>query len=197
MKHLITKTYHLGAMTPTQIAAQALQDIANAANNEKILIEIESRKHTTTLEVKEVDDVTNAPTYFKMANAYARRNHFGRATRVIPGDTYAILTAQSAGYRKTSTGDYVHKAYLRHFGWKNTYYQALECCVMIPRINPAPQRYYIINKISNRTELVLSGNLLDVQNYYHRHYDPLTFCLTDSATKEGAALPDLIIVTGV
>lgn len=30
------------------------------------------------------------------------------------------------GYRKHTTGEYVPKSYLCHFGWKNTYYQPAE-----------------------------------------------------------------------
>jgi hypothetical protein len=38
-------------------------------------------------------------------------------------DPINIEKLVSYGYRKYSTGQYVPKKYLSHFGWKNTYYQ--------------------------------------------------------------------------
>jgi hypothetical protein len=35
----------------------------------------------------------------------------------------------SFGYRKKTTGEYVPKAYLSHFGWKNTYYESAQLII--------------------------------------------------------------------
>ena len=59
------------------------------------------------------------------ANAIARKAGYGKATEItynldIPE---GVTGGCTCGYRKRTTGQYVPKAYLRNFGWKNTYYQ--------------------------------------------------------------------------
>ena len=65
------------------------------------------------------------------ANALARRHGLGHATEIVAGDHDAMIRWQSAGYRKNTTGEYVSARYRANFGWKNTYYQPLECIVML------------------------------------------------------------------
>ena len=67
----------------------------------------------------------------KTANQIARAHGCGRATEIILGDDSQVLSYTSYGYRKYTTGEYVPKAYLRNFGWKNTYYQRAKCKVMV------------------------------------------------------------------
>ena len=77
---------------------------------------------------------------FKTLHHYARhvaRLHFGTtATPTIilsePGTEPKGISYTPPGYRKYTTGEYVPKKYLSHFGWKNTYYQKAECTVSIP-----------------------------------------------------------------
>ena len=59
----------------------------------------------------------------KRANSIARQNGYGRATSYIFGVEDKVISHTRYGYRKTSNGQYVPNAYLRNFGWKNTYYQ--------------------------------------------------------------------------
>lgn len=69
----------------------------------------------------------------RKANAIARRAGYGRATRIILGLQNRVLHHVHYGYRKVTTGEYVPKAYLNNFGWKNTYYQHAETTV---EVNP-------------------------------------------------------------
>ena len=67
----------------------------------------------------------------KPANKIAREHRFNKATKIVVGDDSKVLAYTHFGYRKHTTGEYVPKKYLRNFGWKNTYYQAAECVVMV------------------------------------------------------------------
>lgn len=67
----------------------------------------------------------------KTANQIARRAGCGKATCIVVSDDSKVLTCAPFGYRKWTTGEYVPNAYLRNFGWKNTYYQAAGCDVMV------------------------------------------------------------------
>lgn len=67
----------------------------------------------------------------KTANQIARKAGFGRATSIIVDDDSKIIGYTRYGYRKFTTGEYVPNAYLAKFGWKNTYYQAAACEVMV------------------------------------------------------------------
>ena len=67
----------------------------------------------------------------KTANQIARQHGFGRATSIIIGDDSEVVAYTRYGYRKWTTGEYVPNAYRRNFGWKNTYYQAAVCDVMV------------------------------------------------------------------
>ena len=67
----------------------------------------------------------------KTANQIARQQGFGRATSIIVGDDSKVIAHTRYGYRKCTTGEYVPNAYRCKFGWKNTYYQAADCEVMV------------------------------------------------------------------
>lgn len=57
-----------------------------------------------------------------------RAGHFA-PTAVTVGDRDGVVEFVASGYRKRTTGQYVPNAYLRNFGWKNTYYQRAVCVV--------------------------------------------------------------------
>lgn len=61
----------------------------------------------------------------QIANSIAKRGGYGKATDILlsPGGQSKIIKTTSYGYRKCTNNQYVPKAYLRNFGWKNTYYQ--------------------------------------------------------------------------
>lgn len=65
------------------------------------------------------------------ANVVARRHGHGKATKIILGNTNRVVDHTPYGYRKYTTGQYVPKAYLSKFGWKNTYYQSAETIVEV------------------------------------------------------------------
>ncbi len=65
------------------------------------------------------------------ANTIARKHGHGRATTVVLGAIDRVISHTQYGYRKYTTGEYVHNAYRNNFGWKNTYYQAAETVVEI------------------------------------------------------------------
>ena len=67
----------------------------------------------------------------RIANSIARKNGFGRATKVIRCGVSGFVDGRKCGYRKFTTGEYVSNAYRAKFGWKNTYYQHSECTVSI------------------------------------------------------------------
>jgi hypothetical protein len=69
-----------------------------------------------------------------MANSIARKHGFGKATTILFGNVKKgkIIDSVSCGYRKYTTGEYVCKAYLNHFGWKNTYYQKSLVTILLP-----------------------------------------------------------------
>jgi len=71
----------------------------------------------------------------KLANSIARKSGYGSATEVIFGNCKEpkIIERVTYGYRKITTGEYVPKKYLAHFGWKNTYYQNANTTVMITK----------------------------------------------------------------
>ncbi len=73
----------------------------------------------------------HSPAIIKRANQIARAAGYGRATAIEFGRENKIVKRQSPGYRKYSTGEYVAKAYLANFGWKNTYYQHAITIVML------------------------------------------------------------------
>jgi hypothetical protein len=70
----------------------------------------------------------------RLANSTARKAGCGRATSIVfgPVEEPCVIQRTRPGHRKRSTGEYVPTAYLRKFGWKNTYYQCAECTVEIP-----------------------------------------------------------------
>lgn len=70
----------------------------------------------------------------KLANSIARKSGYGSATEVIFGNCKEpkIIERVSYGYRKITTGEYVPKKYLAHFGWKNTYYQHAITKILLP-----------------------------------------------------------------
>jgi hypothetical protein len=65
------------------------------------------------------------------ANSVARKAGHGFATEIVFGDMDRVVDHICYGYRKLSTHEYVPKAYLANFGWKNTYYQNAETIVML------------------------------------------------------------------
>jgi hypothetical protein len=67
----------------------------------------------------------------KRANIIARRNGHNKATKIVFGDSDKIVSTIAFGYRKKTTGEYVSNSYRKNFGWKNTYYQRVECVVML------------------------------------------------------------------
>jgi len=71
--------------------------------------------------------------YKRRANQIARRFGYQRATKIVLGDEDKVVSRTRHGYRKKTTGQYVPNAYLRNFGWKNTYYQHAETVVMVKR----------------------------------------------------------------
>jgi hypothetical protein len=74
------------------------------------------------------------PCITKLANSCARRARCGKATEIVFADVPEPVVTERVrfGYRKHSTGEYVPRAYLRKFGWKNTYYQPAVTKVAIP-----------------------------------------------------------------
>lgn len=71
----------------------------------------------------------------KLANSFARKHGWGRATEVIIDSEITVPEIRetlSYGYRKYTTGEYVPKKYLSNFGWKNTYYQHAVCVIAMP-----------------------------------------------------------------
>lgn len=69
--------------------------------------------------------------YIKFANAIARAAGHGKATKIVRNGSNQVVSHVNFGYRKLTTGEYVQKAYLRNFGWKNTYYQSAETVVSV------------------------------------------------------------------
>jgi hypothetical protein len=78
---------------------------------------------------------TVAESLQRRANAIARKEGRGRATDIVVfnDDTQVeeVISCVDYGYRKHTTDEYVSKAYLRNFGWKNTYYQHAETTVRV------------------------------------------------------------------
>lgn len=83
----------------------------------------------------------------QVANAIARQ--WGS-----PWATDYVITASTKcgyrdyvrhGYRKNTTGEYVSTSYRAHFGWKNTYYQALAITAVISA-DYAAQRLWGVNE---------------------------------------------------
>ena len=75
----------------------------------------------------------------KLANSFARSKGYGSATKIVfeDIDQPEIISHTPYGYRKYTTGEYVPKAYVNNFGWKNTYYQHAETVVALPlKTNP-------------------------------------------------------------
>lgn len=71
------------------------------------------------------------PELQRYANRIARKAGYNKATALIFGDRDCIAHRTRPGYRKHTTGEYVPTAYLRNFGWKNTYYQLAHTVVML------------------------------------------------------------------
>ena len=67
----------------------------------------------------------------RIANRVARAAGFGKATKIVFGTETRVISHTRRGYRKYTTGEYVPKAYLANFGWKNTYYQCAETVVQL------------------------------------------------------------------
>ena len=70
----------------------------------------------------------------KIANVFARKYGYGRATKVTFDPTlsdHKLGEVVQGGYRKNTTGEYVPNAYRSNFGWKNTYYQHVVCEVIL------------------------------------------------------------------
>jgi hypothetical protein len=81
---------------------------------------------TTTTTTEEIQTI---------ANSFARKNGHGRATKVTLSAAVTVpMIGETTryGYRKHTTGDYVSNKYRSNYGWKNTYYQAAECEVILP-----------------------------------------------------------------
>jgi len=71
----------------------------------------------------------------QIANSFARTQGWGRATKISFDDKITepkLGKTVEYGFRKKTTGQYVPKAYLNNFGWKNTYYQHAVCEVVLP-----------------------------------------------------------------
>lgn len=66
----------------------------------------------------------------QIANSVARQYGCGRATEIRIGKRERVSHTRY-GYRKFTTGEFVPNAYLRKFGWKNTYYSAAETVVTL------------------------------------------------------------------
>jgi len=69
-----------------------------------------------------------------MANSIARKWGKGKATTILFGNIKEakVIDTTASGYRKCSDHQYVPKAYLRNFGWKNTYYQHSLATIVLP-----------------------------------------------------------------
>jgi hypothetical protein len=67
----------------------------------------------------------------KRANIIARRNGYGKATKIVLGAENKVVKHRRYGYVKNTTGEYVPNAYRNNFGWKNTHYVAAETVVMV------------------------------------------------------------------
>lgn len=67
----------------------------------------------------------------QIANAIARKNGHHRATEIVIGDCDKVVSYTRCGYRKNTTDEYVPNSYRSKFGWKNTYYQNMQCTVMV------------------------------------------------------------------
>jgi len=69
-----------------------------------------------------------------MANSVARKFGHNTATTILFGNVKEpkVIDKTPCGYRKCSNHQYVPKAYLRNFGWKNTYYQHALTTVLLP-----------------------------------------------------------------
>ena len=70
----------------------------------------------------------------KIANSTARKYGYGSATEIVFGYVSEpdVIEHIRYGYRKRTTGQYVPKAYMAKFGWKNCYYQAAQTKVVLP-----------------------------------------------------------------
>lgn len=71
--------------------------------------------------------------YQKRANAIARKEGFGSATKIILGNEDRVISHVTCGYRKHSNGEYVSRAYYR-VGFSSCYYQHAETTVMIKKV---------------------------------------------------------------
>jgi hypothetical protein len=71
----------------------------------------------------------------RTANSVARKLGCWRADEFIFGEENKIVKRIHCGYRKKSNGQYVPNAYLKNFGWKNTYYQHSFTKVMISKLD--------------------------------------------------------------
>jgi hypothetical protein len=74
------------------------------------------------------------PCIQKLANSCARKHGCGRATNIVFDnvDEPVVVEHVRFGHRKHTTGEYVPNAYLKKFGWKNTYYQHARTTVALP-----------------------------------------------------------------
>lgn len=77
------------------------------------------------------NDDAHIRAYRTEANSIARSNGYGTATKIVRGPESKLMDHVDYGYRKYTTGQYVARAYLNNFGWKNTYYQHAETVVML------------------------------------------------------------------
>lgn len=75
------------------------------------------------------------PQIVRKANSIARAEGCGRATHfeIVEDEPSRVVAHTPYGYRKWTTGEYVPKAYIYNFGWKNTYYQHAQTFVAINR----------------------------------------------------------------
>lgn len=72
----------------------------------------------------------------KLANIEARKHGYGKATEIKYDGRLTsakFVSHTDYGYRKYTTGEYVPNAYRANFGWKNTYYQAAETTITVPK----------------------------------------------------------------
>ena len=73
------------------------------------------------------------PNLKTFCNSFAKSKGTNKATEIFIAEKEEIdFLYVSPGYRKKYTGEYVPKAYIRNFGWKNTYYQHAIFEVYVP-----------------------------------------------------------------
>lgn len=90
-------------------------------------------KQTKQTRIKQMKDFREYKTLKSFATAVARGFGCGRADEIVIGDANTVRSHTRCGWRKNTTGEYVPNAYLRNFGWKNTFYQHAHTIVTVTR----------------------------------------------------------------